>query len=54
MLATASPPRVGVTANPPRIVCSLGKNLVGDDVAGNVRKLGPVVFVGEATLALLE
>ena len=52
--ATASPPSVGVTARPARIVESLGKSLVGEAVDGNDKKFGPLVFVGDATLAALE
>jgi hypothetical protein len=52
--ATASPPKVGVTASPAKIVESLGKSLVGEVVDGNDKKFGPVVFVGDATLAALE
>ena len=51
MLAPASPPGSGaVTSRPDRIVESFGKVLVGDGEGSNDNQLGPVVFVGEATL----
>lgn len=50
-LQIASPPNVGVTFKPARIVESLGKFLVGEDVEANEIQFGPVAFVGEATLA---
>ena len=51
MLAPPSPPgRGGVTAKPARIVDSLGKIRVGDDVGLNDSQFGPVNFVGDATL----
>ena len=53
-MATASPPRVGVTFWPARIVCNLGNSLVGDVVDGNVNQFGPVTFVGDAIRAIQE
>ena len=50
MFAAASPPKVGVTFKPARIVCNLGNDLVPDVVGENDIQFGPVVFVGEATL----
>ena len=51
MFAPASPPgKGGVTFNPERMVDNRGKLRVGDAVAGNDNQLGPVVFVGDATL----
>ena len=51
MLVAASPPGNGpVTVLPARMVASCGKVLVGDIVGENDNQLGPVVFVGEATL----
>ena len=50
MFAAASPPKVGVTFKPARMVDNLGNNLVPDGVAGNDNQFGPVAFVGDATL----
>jgi len=47
----ASPPgNGGVINNPASIVDNLGNNLVGDAVGENESQLGPVNFVGDATL----
>lgn len=51
-LQIASPPNVGVTFSPDRIVESLGKYLVGDVVEPNEIKFGPDAFVIDATLLL--
>ena len=51
MFAPASPPgKGGVTFKPESMVDNFGNNLVPDAVAGNDNQLGPVAFVGEATL----
>ena len=51
MLVPASPPgKGGVTNKPERMVDNLGKVLVGDTAGLNDNQLGPVAFVGEATL----
>ena len=51
MFAAASPPAItGVTNNPASMVDNLGKVRVGLVVALNVNQLGPVAFVGLATL----
>ena len=50
VFAAASPPKVGVTFKPAKIVDNLGNVLVPDAVGENDIQFGPVVFVGDATL----
>ena len=54
VLQIASPPNVGVTNSPARMVDNFGKYLVGDAVGLNDIKFGPVVFVALATLLAPE
>jgi hypothetical protein len=55
IFAPASPPaKGGVTFKPANIVDNFGNNLVPDTTGAKESQFGPVVLVGEATLAVAE